>query len=147
MGIAVSNRVIARNGIGRFIAACEDAGHDTVEILIERGATASKGMAPVRSGRLKGSIESHMTGATSGVWQADAPYAMFQEEGTSAHTMIGSPFFRFFWETRGRMWVPGLYGIPDVIDHPGNKPQPFLRPAYEMIMAQAMAVAKSQYPG
>ena len=145
--IAISNRVVARNSLGRFIADCEQAGHDTVDKLVERGESLSRRMAPKRSGALAASISSHMLSRTSGVWQAMAPYALFQERGTTPHIMIGNEFFSFFWDEAGRMWVPGLFGSPDIINHPGNPPQPFLRPAYEAVMAMAMSVARSQYPG
>jgi hypothetical protein len=151
--IATSNRVIARNGLGRFIADCEQAGHDTVEKLVDEGAKLSRRMAPegtehdYRSIPIKQSIFPRMLSRTSGVWSSLSRHAMFQEEGTQPHTMYGNPYFRFFWDNAGRMWVPGLFGSPDIINHPGNPPQPFLRPAYESIMARAMSVARAQYPG
>jgi hypothetical protein len=153
MEVAVSNRVVARNGLGRFIADCEQAGHDTVEKLVDRGAKMSKRMAPEgtdhdpRSIPLKQSIFPRMIGRTAGVWEALARHAMFVEENTAPHVMFGDPVFRFYWENASRMWVPGLFGEPDIINHPGTTAQPFLRPAYEAIMAQAMQVARSQYPG
>lgn len=153
MEVAVSNRVVARNGLGRFIADCEQAGHDTVEKLVDRGAKMSKRMAPEgsdhdpRSIPLKQSIFPRMLGRTAGVWESIARHAMFVEERTNPHTMFGDPVFRFYWENAGRMWIPGLFGEPDIINHPGTEAQPFLRPAYEAIMAQAMRVARSQYPG
>lgn len=147
-GIAVSGRVIARNSLGRFIADCEQAGHDTVEKSIKRGATMSRRMAPRKTGALAGSIESHMLSRTSGAWAAHAHYAMWQEEGTAPRQMIGNPYFHFFWENQGRWWQPGFFTDgPDVINHPGNPPSPFLRPAYEAVMAQVMAIARAEYPG
>jgi hypothetical protein len=153
MGVAVSNRVVARNGIGRFISDCEQAGEATARKMVSRGAKLSRELAPVgskhdrRSIPISQSIREKMLSRTSGVWQATARHSLHQEFGTRPHTMYGSPFFRFYWEAMGRMWVPGLFGGQDIINHPGHGPQPFLRPAYEMVMAQAMAIARAEYPG
>ncbi len=153
MEIATSNQVHIRNGIGRFRAACEQAGTDTVETLVKRGAAMSRKLAPEgtdhdpRSIPLKQSIHHKMLSSTSGVWQAWARHAMFVEKNTRAHTYEGNPYFQFYWENAGRMWVPGLFGEPDIVNHPGTTAQPFLRPAYEAIMAQAMTVAKQKFPG
>lgn len=156
--IAVSNRVVARNGIGRFIAECELAGTRTVKKLIKRGERLSKELAPTgtkhdpRTIPLAQSISSRMTGATSGEWYATARHALAQEEGAAPHQIVGSPGLRFYWEAQSRMFVPaeefyGVAGMPTIVNHPGNAPQPYLRPAYEIVMRQAMSVARREYPG
>lgn len=156
--IAVSNRVIARNGIGRFIAECEIAGTRTVQKLIKRGERLSKDFAPrghkhdPRTIPLVDSIESRMTGRTSGEWYATARHALPQEKGAAPHVIAGSPHLRFFWDEQGRMFVPAeeFYGVPGavtMVNHPGNPPQPYLRPAYEIVMREAMRVADREYPG
>lgn len=153
MEVTASNRVIARNGLGRFIQDCEQAATETVKELVEEGAKLSRKLAPEgsdhdpRSIPLKQSIWPRMISATSGVWESFSRHAMFVEEDTAPHTIMGSPFFQFYWDNAGRMWIPGLFGEPDVVNHPGTTAQPFLRPAYESIMARAMSVAKSKYPG
>jgi hypothetical protein len=152
-GIAVSSRVVARNGIGRFIADCEQAATATVRDLITEGEGLSKGMAPVgskpdpRGTPIIASFFSQMLSRTSGVWGNFSPWALHQEFGTGAHVIMGNPFLSFFWDNAGRMWVPGLYGEPDFVNHPGHGAQPFLRPAYKAISARAMAVARRHYPG
>lgn len=151
--VAVSNRVVARNSIGRFISDCEQAAEDTAKDMVERGADLSRDLAPVgskhdpRSIPIAASIRTHMISRTSGVWKATARHALAQELGARPHTMYGNPFFSFYWEAMGRMWKPGLFGDQDIINHPGNAPQPYLRPAYEMVMAQAMEIARANYPG
>lgn len=150
--IAVSNRVIARDSFGRFIAECQAAGPKTVRDMARDGAKLSKALAPVghkpdpRSIPIRESIDWRSAG-TTGYWFATARHALFQELGAGPHTIMGSPFLRFFWEAAGRMWIPGLMGPQDIINHPGNPPQPYLRPAYEAIMAKAMAYARKYYPG
>lgn len=151
--IVTTSQVHARNGIGQFIRECEQAATATVSELIHEGESMSKGMAPVghkpdpRGTPIIASFFSHMLSRTSGVWGNFSPWALHQEFGTSAHAIIGNPYLSFFWDNAGRMWVPGLYGTPDVVMHPGHGAQPFLRPAYKAISARAMSVARSKYPG
>jgi hypothetical protein len=150
--IAVSNRVVSRNRFGRFIADCEQAAGDTAEDLVKMGARLSKERAPtgakddLRTIPLKQSIQSRMLSRTSGVWEATARHSLAIEFGAVHHLIVGNPYLQFYWEAAGRQWVPGLFGEPDIVNHPGNEEQPYLRPAYDMVMAQAMAVARQHYP-
>lgn len=139
--VAVSQRVIARNRFGQFRAALSEAATATVKDAIDDGAAASRALAPMDTGRLAGSIESEMTGATSGHWFSDVAYALHQEFGTKRHRQTG--WVNFFWEKAGRDWVPG----ENEINHPGNPPHPYLRPAYEAVMARIMQIARRNYPG
>jgi len=151
--IAVSNRVVARSRMGQFIRDCEQAAEATAKDLVKEGASLSRRMAPVgtrhdrRSIPIRQSIDWKMLSRTSGVWFSTAAHALHQEFGTGPHPIIGNPFMHFFWENEGRWWMPGLLGEPDIINHPGHGPQPFLRPAYERISAKAMRVARRHYPG
>lgn len=158
MDIGVSNRVIARNSIGRFIEACSEAAFETVQDSIKEGAKLSREMAPVghkhdsRTIPLRDSIEWTMTGRTSGHWQATARHALPQELSAAPHEIVGSPGLRFFWEARGRMFEPAeIYynepGLVTVVSHPGNPAQPYLRPAYEIVMGHVMQIAAEKYPG
>ncbi len=146
-GVAVSNRVIARNDIGRFRAACSDAAEKTVEEAIERGAKLSRQMAPrgtkrdPRTTKLKNSIEPRMLSRTQGEWKATARHALAIEKGAVPHQITG--WVNFFWENEERNWVPGK----NLINHPGNAAQPYLRPAYIVVMKQLMQIARTKYPG
>lgn len=146
MEIGVSNRVVARNGIGRFISECEAAATTSVEDAIERGAALSIEMAPKGAGddprtiALADSIYAEMTGATSGHWIATARHALPVEFGSVAHDQTGD--VSFFWEAEGRMWEPG----PNIIKHPAVGAQPYLRPAYKAIMGEMMQILKKHYP-
>lgn len=157
MEIGVSNKVIARNNLGRFIAECEIAGHRTIERAIDEGAQMSRREAPrgskhdPRTVPLKDSIVGVAHG-TSGYWYSFARHALPQELGATPHPITGSPELSFFWEEEGRNWIPAsIYykqpGLVDVINHPGNAPQPFLRPAYEYVMLNVVRWAKRYYPG
>lgn len=147
MGIAVSNRVIARNSMGQFIAACEKGATATVERAIQKGATLSRAMAPKghkpdpRTIPLAASIKSEMVSATAGHWYADARHALPQELSAAPHEITGR--VSFFWEREGRQWHPG----DNMIQHPGNPAQPYLRPAYKVVMGEIMAIAAEEFPG
>lgn len=153
MQVAVSNRVAARSELGRFARACDDAATETVREAIKQGARMSKHLAPTgqkhdpRTIPLKDSIEPKMLSSTSGVWSASARHALPIEFGAAPHVIPGNPFLQFFWDNAGRWWKPGLYGPQDIVNHPGNAPQPYLRPAYEVVMGRVMQIAKSKYPG
>lgn len=145
-GIAVSNEVHVRNSLGQFIRACEDGARETAQEAIRRGERLSAGLAPTsgrndpRTPSLAASFYSRMIGPTSGVWGNTARHALHQEFGTSAHEQTGD--VSFFWERHWRMWEPG----ENVIQHPGNPPHPYLRPAYELIMGQITMIAREKYP-
>ena len=144
--------VAARNGLGQFIKECEVAGGLTVQDMVDMGAAESRRQAPVghkhdrRSIPLRESIHSEMTGRTSGRWVATARHAMFVEKGTGPHEIVSS-HFSFFWENAGRMWIPGLFQTPDIINHPGTPAEPYLEPAYHKVMARWRALARRHYPG
>lgn len=158
MDLAVSNRVVARNGIGQFLSACERGAEETVKESIRRGEQLSKRLAPEgvkadpRTLPLKAAMFSQMTGRTSGTWGNFARHALPIEFGAVPHDIPAN--VSFFWEKMGRMWMwPEEYlrrtGFPgaDPIHHPGNAAQPYLRPAYEIVMGQVMSIARAKYPG
>jgi hypothetical protein len=145
--------VAARNELGQFIRECEVAATGTVHEMVTDGEKISRRLAPRGSKQdsrtipIRESMFSEMFGRTNGRWGARARHALFQEKGTSAHTMIGNPFFSFFWENAGRMWVPGLMGEIDIINHPGHGPQPYLEPALAIVAAKFPQIARRYYPG
>lgn len=158
MDLAVSNRVVARNGIGQFLTACERGAEETVKEAVKRGERMSKRMAPEghkadpRTLPLRAAMYSQMTSRTSGYWANFARHALPVEFGAGPHDIPAN--VHFFWEKMGRFWMtPDEYlrrtGFPgaDPIHHPGNPAQPYLRPAYEAIMGQIMAIAREKYPG
>lgn len=158
MDVGVSNRVIARNGIGRFIAECEAAATRSVEKALDEGVKLSKGFAPVgtkhdkRTPPLHAAFYTTMLGRTSGVWGNFARHALPIEKGAVPHIIRGNPALSFYWEAAGRWWVPAseFYhqpGLADVINHPGNAAQPYLRPAYTIVMRRMMDIMKQEYPG
>jgi hypothetical protein len=144
--VALSNTVVMRNSIGQFAADCQRAGHSTVERAVEDGAQFSREFAPVgsktdpRTKHIKDSIHAEASG-NSGRWWCDARHALAQEKGSTDHMQTG--WANFFWENEGRDWEAG----PNLIHHPGNPPSPYLRPAYEAVMAEIMDIAREEFPG
>jgi hypothetical protein len=151
MRYGFSNTVVDRDAFGRFRAALEKSGSDTVRDAIEKGAQYSREEAPIgrkhdkRTVPLRDSIRSQMLDARSGNWYSVARHALPIEYGADPHPIIGDPTFLFYWENKWRWWIPGLMGEPDVVAHPGNAAQPFLRPAYQRVMAEVMEMARRNY--
>lgn len=153
MDVGVSNRVVVRNNFGQFISEIEAAGQATVDDILDEGVALSRDLAPVgakhdpRTVPLREGFFVQKLGRTSGVWGNFARHALAIERGARPHTIIGKPFMRFYWEAERRMWVPGLFGDVDIINHPGNDAQPYLLPAYRTVMHRAMDIARRYYPG
>lgn len=134
-----------RNRWGQFAAHYEHSGEQTVKDAIEEGARLSRTLAPVgtkhdpRTTPLRQSIETEMTSRTRGGWLSRARHARPIEYGAAPHPITAA--VRFWWENAGRMWVPG----DGWINHPGNRPQPFMRPAYEMVKRRMTDIARRNY--
>lgn len=143
--IATSNRVIARDQMGLFVSLCDQAGANMMRDMANDGAELSRAMAPKgakadpRTPHLADSITSRSSG-NSAHWQADARHALAVEFGAAPHPITG--YVSFFWQREGRYWKPGR----NMISHPGNRSQPYLRPAYEVIMGRWMEYARKYYP-
>lgn len=153
MELGFAGHVAARNSIGQFIGACERAAAETVKQLIEDGKQRSIANAPIghkedpRTPTLQEGMFSEMISRTQGRWGCTARHTLPIEFGAAPHVITGNPWLYFYWEEEGRYWVPGLTGAPDLVNHPGNAAQPFLRPAFEEIKAEASAVMAAKYPG
>ena len=147
MYLGVSNTVVARNGLGRFIKECEQAAENSVQDLIEEGARTSREIAPVgkkddpRSPHIKDSITSYMLSRTSGVWVCSARHALAVELGTVRHFQTGD--VGFFWDNADRWWSPG----ENMIDHPATAARPYLKPAYDKVVGDSTETLRRNYPG
>ena len=152
MDVAVSNRVIARNGLGQFIRECEQAAGETVLDVARQGVAASRALAPVRTGALASSIQPFLLTRTQAVWGSNLKYALPQETGARAHDLPAN--VSFWWEREGRMWMPpevylrrtGHAGA-DPIKHPGNPGTHFLRDGFDSVWGRVMSIARKHYPG
>lgn len=85
-------------------------------------------------GKLKHSINTRIEGTGTrliGYVEATAPYAKFVHEGTGAHPIRPrKPAFAlaFWWEKKGD------FEVNQGVNHPGTRPQPFLRDALVAVM-------------
>jgi hypothetical protein len=153
MDVGVSNRVVVRNNFGQFISEIEAAGQATVDDILDEGVALSRQMAPVgskhdpRTVPLREGFFVQKLSRTSGIWGNFARHALAIERGARPHTIMGQPTMKFYWESERRMWIPGLFGEVDIINHPGNDAQPYLLPAYRTVMQRAMDIARRYYPG
>ena len=151
MEVAVSARVAIRNDLGQFRAACNAAASKTVEQAVVEGARLSSALAPIghkhdrRTIPLAQSIEPVMLSRTQGAWVATARHALPVEYGAVPHEI--TPNVKFYWQEKGRFWNTGEAYPGQMIHHPGNDAQPYLRPAYKTVMGYVMEIAKRNYPG
>jgi hypothetical protein len=152
-GIGISNHVVLRDSFGRFKAAVGNAAADSIDEAIDLGERLSFERAPVgektdlRSVPLRSAFFKERTSRTQGYWGNAARHALFVEYGTVSHPIYGHPFLRFYWDNAGRNWVPGLFGTPDVVNHPGTPAEPYLRPAYDIVKSRLLDIMKRHYPG
>jgi hypothetical protein len=119
------------------------------------------------------SIQPYMLTPTSGGWGSDHRAALPQEYGTRPHKIPGNPDLHFWWHRMGRYFVASRFYyfnydyyndeyfdirtgesvgperpmVQTVVRHPGHKAQPFLGPAYKIMMSRIMDIAKKHYPG
>lgn len=144
--LATTPRVITRNNLGQFARDCERAAGESVKDMIEEGAELSRGFAPTghkgdpRTVTLKAGMYTKMLSRTQGIWGNMARHALPIETGAAPHEIPGN--VSFFWEREGRMWIPGT----NIINHPGNAAQPFLRPAYRIIARKSTDIMRRHYP-
>jgi HK97 gp10 family phage protein len=93
-----------------------------VRRLADYAYAGMKAKAPVKTGRLLGSIEKRVSGSQAKVGPT-VPYAIYVEYGTRPHDI--RPVFAsvLAFEVAGRMvFTP-------IVHHPGTRPQPFVAEA------------------
>lgn len=154
-----SRVVYSRNRAARYAKQADAAAMATVEEIIKQGARESRRLAPVGAQRdkrpghtpLKRSIKTRIRGR-EGVWYSTSKHAMPIEVGAKPHFIVGKGI-KFFWAKSGRWfwWNHPSFGPGSpyqnwdpangvVISHPGNKPQPFLEPAFEKVARHGATV-------
>jgi hypothetical protein len=104
-----------------------------IELLADITYTAMRELAPVRSGFMRESIHKFIGEGEARVGPT-APYALFVEYGTRPHVIrpVNASCLAFF--AGGRM-VFAAY-----VNHPGTRPQPFVRYAAEEAQRRAPEV-------
>ena len=109
----------AKRDVRRSVMSEMDKAADDVKMKMRE-------LAPVDTGNLRDSIQIVKSGTDR--WQigpVNVPYAAAQEFGSKPHVIIASP---------GKTLVfvsGGTTRFAKSVKHPGNKPQPYVRPARE----------------
>jgi hypothetical protein len=81
----------------------------------------ARNLVPKRTGRLAESLRAEVQGKTLRVGSLDCNYATDVEMGTAAHVILPRNKKALHW--------PGADHPVARVNHPGTKPQPYLRPA------------------
>lgn len=149
-GIRVGTKVAYKNSLGKFKAECEAAGLRTMQDVADLGESTARELAPKKTGALAASIDGSATGRQAR-WGTDKEYAMAQEKGARPHTISGSPDLAFFWEKKGRRYIPARvkYRNPDavsIVNHPGNPGKNYLRDSFRVVMRRVSGILSRNYP-
>jgi hypothetical protein len=141
----ISQEVIYRSELGRFLAACDEAATESVVKTLELGEKVAKGFAPIgaydpRGDKIIDSFDIIMLSSRSGVIANSSGHALAQEKGAGPH-MIGRDGQILYNPVK--KWGPRRAPVW----HPGNPPQPFLEPAYAVVRGRMIEIMKEAYPG
>lgn len=135
-GIGIQTTVQYRNQLGRFERLCDEAGAKSARAMVDFVAREAHSAAPVgpargdygRRPKLTSSISGVMTSSKAGVVRAETPHAGPQEMGAGPHP------------------IPNAFGSGQTVMHPGNGPQPYLRPAIAKLAGRTFGILKRYYP-
>ena len=116
--IEVSQRGLDLSGFAGKIA--DQVLPGLVKAAVEYGYAVMSAKAPVRSGRLLGSIKKHVYGLEGSVGPT-VPYAVYVEYGTAPHEI--RPVFASVLAFQ----VEGRTVFTPLVHHPGTRPNPFVR--------------------
>lgn len=159
-----SNAVLRRDNFGRFLRQIESGGERLMEDLAIDFENRARRYAPVRTGRLKRSIQAILLNGYRTIHLvSDAPYARYMEEGTRPHLIRGvRRNFRWRGKTRLFVWNNPEYGPIGTdnsryenwtweggatVRHPGTRGYFFFRRAYRETMADARISMQRAYRG
>jgi phage gpG-like protein len=94
-----------------------------------RVQNAARARCPVDTGRLRNSITHELGRDTRGLFVrvgTNVEYALYVEMGTRPHEIRPRNARALRWKDAG---APGGYRFATVVNHPGTRARPFLRPA------------------
>lgn len=128
----VSQRVYLRDDLGRFLAAVHEgaaaAAWELADTLAAFVIAAIAGDGLIRSGELVGSVKAVMLGATEGAAVTDSDHAAPLEFGAVPHQ------------------IPGAFGIPGGVWHPGNRAYKFFETAGQAVTAMSGEIVARHMP-
>jgi hypothetical protein len=143
-GILVSNRVVARNELGRFAERVHEANSRATATAGRRGAMKMREIVPKKTRNLAQSVHWHLTGSTKGEisFGRGAPYWRYVAYGAREHKITA--WVRFWWEREKRPWA--LPSDPDQkINHPGIKPHPFIQTVHHYTQLELEDAMRREY--
>lgn len=110
-----------RNNLGRYLSEIPRKARAAIEAASNKGAEVARSRATVKTGAMRGTIQSVMFGDYSGGFVVGTGHWKYQEDGTAPHEIPGHG--HFWWEREGRPWFPGN----NTISHPGNPAVHFMQ--------------------
>lgn len=130
----VRTHVQAKNSLGQFMSKLDAATRLAMLEAAAEGAEISRDLAPEgppqpwkRQVKLKDSIWVDASYGSGAAWGSIAPHGKAIEKGASDHPIVGNPYLKFYASGIGRQITVRS------VNHPGNAPQPYLRPAAAII--------------
>jgi hypothetical protein len=94
---------------------------DLLADIGDRMVVDAKAAVPKKTGRLANSLIAEVQGKTLRVGSTDVNYSTDVEMGTMPHLIFPNSKKALFW--------PGADHPVAYVNHPGTRPQPYLRPA------------------
>lgn len=114
---ALRNRLVdAKRNIRRAVMSDMDKAAEDVKMKMRE-------LAPVDTGNLRDSITVVKLGNEYQIGPVNVPYAKAQEYGSRPHVIIARPGKVLVFKMGGKT----TYATK--VNHPGNKPHPYIRPA------------------
>lgn len=141
MQVGLSKAIMGRDSFGQFANVIEKAGENLLEDFADKVRDTAKTIVPVRTGTLRDSIQTVRFSHNEYRVVATAPHALPIEKGARPHPITG--WVKFYWVKEGRNWVPG----ENMINHPGNRSQPYLEPAFKLWWPTIKGEMSRRYPG
>jgi hypothetical protein len=118
------------SGAMELVAAMPGRVGAGVQSVVEAVASSARETAPVRTGALRDSIVSRMTGPLAGEVTYGAPHARYLFEGTGVYGPRGAAFTVLPREKKALFWPGAAHPVARVLIQ-GIRPRDFVTPAVE----------------
>ncbi len=118
-------RIKVSGDVGGLISKIREGTARGFASVLSAAQEAARREAPLRSGRLRDSINAYLTGATAGVLVSEAPYSSYLIEGTGVYGPSGRPYVISARKGRALSW-PGATHPVRLVRQKGIRPRDFL---------------------